>query len=37
MDDDLSAARGLIYGILLSLPFWALLALAVAIYPVFGG
>jgi len=36
MNDDLSAAKGIIYGVLLSLPFWALLLLAVAIYRLFG-
>ena len=36
MNDDLNAAKGIIYGILLSLPFWLLLLFVFALWELFG-
>jgi hypothetical protein len=36
MNDDLNAAKGIIYGILLSLPFWLLLLILFALWELLG-
>jgi hypothetical protein len=35
MNDDLNAAKGIIYGILLSLPFWLLLLILFVLWELF--
>ena len=35
MNDDLNTAKGIIYGILLSLPFWLLLLVLFALWELF--
>jgi hypothetical protein len=37
MNEDLNAAKGIIYGILLSLPFWLLLFIVLALWELFAG
>jgi len=36
MSDDLNPVRGIVYGILLSLPFWLLVLIVLALFGVFG-
>ncbi len=35
MNEDLNAAKGIIYGVLLSLPFWLLLLIVLALYELY--
>lgn len=36
MNDDLNPAKGIIYGVLLSLPFWLIVIIVLALLGVFG-
>ncbi len=37
MNDDLNTARGIIYGILMSLPFWLVLLIVLALWELLSG
>ena len=37
MNEDLNAAKGIIYGILMSLPLWLLLLIAFALWELLSG